>query len=120
MGTDGAGHYVKMVHNGIEYADMQLIAESYSILKNIGKFSNQEIQEIFALWNEGELESFLIEITANIFKVKDSETDQDIIDVILDRAAQKGTGKWTADEALNTGTDASLLASSAIFKPIFQ
>ena len=112
MGTDGAGHYVKMVHNGIEYADMQLIAESYSILKHVGGFNNQEIQAIFEEWNQGELESFLIEITANIFKVKDTETDKDLIDVILDRAAQKGTGKWTADEALNTGTDASLLTSS--------
>lgn len=112
MGSDGAGHYVKMVHNGIEYADMQLIAESYSLLKNIGKFSNEEIQAIFKEWNEGELESFLIEISAQIFSVKDPLSDAHLIDVILDQAAQKGTGKWTAEEALNTGTDASLLASS--------
>ena len=112
MGSDGAGHYVKMVHNGIEYADMQLIAESYSLLKHIGKFSNDEIKDIFTQWNEGELESFLIEISAQIFAVKDSESNNHLIDMILDKAAQKGTGKWTAEEALNTGTDASLLASS--------
>lgn len=112
MGTDGAGHYVKMVHNGIEYADMQLISESYFLLKHLAKLNNDEIQAVFTEWNEGELESFLIEISAQIFSVKDDKTDADLIDVILDRAAQKGTGKWTVDEALNTGTDASLLASS--------
>lgn len=112
MGTDGAGHYVKMVHNGIEYADMQLIAESYSILKNIGGLSNLEIADIFKTWNMGELESFLIEITGQIFEEKDSLTDDFLVDMILDKAGQKGTGKWTAEEALNTGTDGSLLASS--------
>ncbi|QIK70471.1 NADP-dependent phosphogluconate dehydrogenase [Erysipelothrix sp. HDW6C] len=112
MGTDGAGHYVKMVHNGIEYADMQLIAESYAILKHVGSFDNDELASIFTSWNEGELESYLIEITAQIFKEIDPKTGKHMIDVILDRAAQKGTGKWTAEEALNTGTDASLLASS--------
>lgn len=112
MGTDGAGHYVKMVHNGIEYADMQLIAESYSILKNVGGFTNDEIADIFTEWNKGELESFLIEITAQIFKEIDPQTGNHMVDVILDTARQKGTGKWTAEEALNTGTDASLLASS--------
>lgn len=112
MGTDGAGHYVKMVHNGIEYADMQLIAESYSILKHVGGFSNDEIGDIFTEWNQGELESFLIEITAQIFKEIDPQSGKHMVDVILDTAGQKGTGKWTAEEALNTGTDASLLASS--------
>ena len=112
MGSDGAGHYVKMVHNSIEYADMQLIAESYSLLKHVGKFSNEAIEAIFKSWNEGELESFLIEISSQIFGVKDPETGNHLIDMILDKAAQKGTGKWTAEEALNTGTDASLLASS--------
>lgn len=112
MGTDGAGHYVKMVHNGIEYADMQLIAESYAILKHVGGFSNDEIGDIFNEWNQGELESFLIEITAQIFKTIDPDTGKHLVDVILDTAGQKGTGKWTAEEALNTGTDASLLASS--------
>lgn len=112
IGDDGAGHYVKMVHNGIEYADMQLIAESYTLLKELGGFSNQELSEIFAEWNKGELESYLIEITSEIFLSKDDRTDKDMIDVVLDRAAQKGTGKWTVEEALNTGTDASLLASA--------
>ncbi|CAM3668104.1 NADP-dependent phosphogluconate dehydrogenase [Erysipelothrix urinaevulpis] len=112
IGDNGAGHYVKMVHNGIEYADMQLIAESYSLLKNLGNFSNAELADIFNYWNQGELESYLIEITADIFKVKDPDSDADLIDVVLDKAAQKGTGKWTVEEALNTGTDASLLASS--------
>lgn len=112
IGDNGAGHYVKMVHNGIEYADMQLIAESYALLKNIGGLTNDEIGDVFTQWNSGELDSFLIEITAQIFKTKDIETGKHLIDVILDRAAQKGTGKWTAEEALNTGTDASLLASS--------
>lgn len=112
IGTDGAGHYVKMVHNGIEYADMQLIAESYSLLKHIGGFNNEELSEIFTEWNKGELDSYLIEITAEIFKTKDTLTGNDLIDVILDRAAQKGTGKWTTEEALNTNTDASLLTSA--------
>jgi 6-phosphogluconate dehydrogenase len=112
IGTDGAGHYVKMVHNGIEYADMQLIAESYALLKHLGGFTNSELSDIFTEWNKGELDSFLIEITAQIFKTKDPETNKDLIDVILDRAEQKGTGKWTTEEALNTGTDASLLTSA--------
>lgn len=112
IGDNGAGHYVKMVHNGIEYADMQLIAESYSLLKNLGDLSNEKLSEIFETWNEGELESYLIEITSTIFNEKDPLTDNDLIDVILDTAAQKGTGKWTVEEALNAGTDVSLLASA--------
>lgn len=114
IGTDGAGHYVKMVHNGIEYADMQLIAESYSLLKHVGGLNNDELAETFSDWNQGELESFLIEITAQIFKELDPKTGNTLVDMILDTAAQKGTGKWTAEEALNTGTDASLL-TSAVF-----
>ncbi len=112
IGADGAGHYVKMVHNGIEYADMQLIAESYALLKQLGGLTNKELSEVFNEWNQGELDSYLIEITAQIFKTKDPETNNDLIDMILDRAAQKGTGKWTTEEALNTGTDASLLTSA--------
>ena len=112
IGADGAGHYVKMVHNGIEYADMQLIAESYALLKHLGGLTNKELSEVFNEWNQGELDSYLIEITAQIFKTKDPETNNDLIDMILDRAAQKGTGKWTTEEALNTGTDASLLTSA--------
>ncbi|NLW15690.1 MAG: NADP-dependent phosphogluconate dehydrogenase [Erysipelothrix sp.] len=112
VGDDGAGHFVKTVHNGIEYADMQLIAESYSLLKHVGGLSNDELAETFDTWNKGELDSYLIEITAEIFKVKDDKTDKHLIDVILDKAEQKGTGKWTVQEGLNTGTDVSLLASA--------
>ena len=112
IGDNGAGHFVKTIHNGIEYADMQLIAESYALLKHVGHLSNQELAETFTTWNEGELDSYLIEITSEIFKVKDPDSDNDLIDVSLDKAEQKGTGKWTAEEALNTGTDASLLASA--------
>src|SRR5690554_21354 len=114
IGDDGAGHFVKMVHNGIEYADMQLIAESYSLLKHIGQLSNKQLADTFTVWNEGELDSYLIEITSQIFTVKDTDSDKHLIDVILDKAEQKGTGKWTAEEALTTGTDASLL-TSAVF-----
>jgi len=112
IGENGAGHFVKTVHNGIEYADMQLIAESYSLLKHLAGFSNQELSKTFNEWNKGELESFLIEITGKIFETKDLDTKNDLIDMILDKAAQKGTGKWTTEEALNTGTDASLLTSA--------
>lgn len=112
IGDNGAGHFVKMVHNGIEYADMQLIAESYALLKHVGKLTNDEIAATFASWNEGELDSYLIEITAEIFKTMDPDSDNFLVDVILDKAGQKGTGKWTVQESLNTGTDASLLASS--------
>lgn len=112
IGESGAGHYVKMVHNGIEYADMQLIAESYSLLKHIGKLSNDELAATFDQWNQGELDSYLIEISAEIFKTLDLDTGKHLVDVILDKAEQKGTGKWTVQEALNTGTDGSLLASA--------
>ena len=97
IGPNGAGHYVKMVHNGIEYGDMQLIAESYDLMKQILGLSVDEMAEIFKEWNEGELDSYLIEITADILTRKDDEgTDQPIVDVILDAAGNKGTGKWTS------------------------
>ena len=112
IGDNGAGHFVKMVHNGIEYADMQLIAESYALLKHVGKLTNEELADAFTSWNKGELDSYLIEITSEIFKVKDEETGKHLIDVILDKAGQKGTGMWTVQESLKTGTDASLLASA--------
>jgi len=104
-GPDGAGHFVKMVHNGIEYAIMQCIAESYDILKRVGKYSNAKLAELFTEWNNNdpELRSFLIEITGKIFQKKDSETGNDLIDMILDKAAQKGTGKWTTEAAMNYG-----------------
>jgi len=103
IGPRGAGHYVKMVHNGIEYGDMQLIAESYDIMHRALGLSAQELHEVFAEWNRGELSSYLIEITANIFAKMDEETGQPLIDVILDEAKQKGTGKWTSQNALDLG-----------------
>ena len=103
IGTDGAGHYVKMVHNGIEYGDMQLICEAYSLLKNTLGMSAQELHEVFAQWNEGELDSYLIEITRDIFGKTDPETGKPMVDVILDKAGQKGTGKWTSKSALDLG-----------------
>lgn len=103
MGPRGAGHYVKMVHNGIEYGDMQLIAEAYDILHRGLGLGNAELHEIFAQWNQGELESYLIEITADIFSKSDPETGSAVLDLILDEAQQKGTGKWTSQNALDLG-----------------
>jgi 6-phosphogluconate dehydrogenase len=100
MGPDGAGHYVKMVHNGIEYGDMQLICEAYAILKNVLGLEAEELADIFARWNQGALESYLIEITASIFRKKDLNTGKPMVDVILDKAGQKGTGLWTLQSAL--------------------
>lgn len=104
IGPNGAGHYVKMVHNGIEYGDMQLIAESYHIMRELLELSNDEIAAIFKEWNEGELDSFLIEITADALTKIDPSTGKHVIDIILDRAGNKGTGKWTSQEALDLGT----------------
>jgi 6-phosphogluconate dehydrogenase len=103
IGPGGSGHYVKMVHNGIEYGDMQLIAEAYDILHRGLELSNTELHGVFADWNRGELESYLIEITADIFTKTDPETNQAVLDLILDEAAQKGTGKWTSQNALDLG-----------------
>ncbi|HYG79614.1 MAG TPA: NADP-dependent phosphogluconate dehydrogenase [Pyrinomonadaceae bacterium] len=103
VGPDGAGHYVKMVHNGIEYGDMQLIAEAYDILRRVLGLQADELADIFAEWNRGALDSYLIQITSEIFRVKDSETGRPLVDLILDKAGQKGTGKWTAQVALNFG-----------------
>ena len=111
-GPGGAGHYVKMVHNGIEYGDMQLIAETYDVLKSIGGLSNVELADTFAEWNQGELQSFLIEITANIFRKKDPETGNDLIDMIVDAAAAKGTGKWTVQDAAEIGSPIPVIAAS--------
>ena len=112
IGSDGAGHYVKMVHNGIEYGDMEIIAEAYSVLSKLGRFTNQELGEIFTQWNQGELNSYLIEITAAIFKEKDDLSDADLIDVIKDTAGQKGTGIWTSKEAMDLGIDVSVISSA--------
>jgi 6-phosphogluconate dehydrogenase len=103
VGPDGAGHYVKMVHNGIEYADMQLIAESYDLLRHGAGLDVDEIADRFRSWNEGELESFLIEISARVLAKKDESTGKPLVDVILDAAEQKGTGRWTAQNALELG-----------------
>ncbi|GIP63618.1 6-phosphogluconate dehydrogenase, NADP(+)-dependent, decarboxylating [Virgibacillus pantothenticus] len=112
IGPDGAGHYVKMVHNGIEYGDMQLIAEAYFILKHVLGMEADELHEVFADWNKGELDSYLIEITADIFTKKDEETGKPLVDVILDTAGQKGTGKWTSKNALDLGVPLPLITES--------
>ena len=103
LGPRGAGHYVKMVHNGIEYGDMQLIAEIYDILHRGLGLSNSELADLFDEWNQSELQSYLIEITADIFRYTDPDTGKALVDVILDEAAQKGTGKWTSQNALDVG-----------------
>jgi 6-phosphogluconate dehydrogenase len=112
IGPDGAGHYVKMVHNGIEYGDMQLICEAYHIMKSTLGLNANELQEIFSEWNNGELNSYLIEITANIFSKVDEETGNPLVDVILDTAGQKGTGKWTSKSALDLGIPLSIITES--------
>jgi 6-phosphogluconate dehydrogenase (decarboxylating) (EC 1.1.1.44) len=112
IGPDGAGHYVKMTHNGIEYGDMQLISEAYFLMKELLGMSASEMQQVFARWNEGELNSYLIEITADILGRVDEETGKPIVDVIMDRAGQKGTGKWTSQEALELGVAAPTIADA--------
>jgi 6-phosphogluconate dehydrogenase len=114
IGADGAGHYVKMVHNGIEYADMQLIAEAYDILSSVLGLSAGEIGEVFAEWNTGDLDSFLIQITSEVLAKKDDETGKALVDVILDAAAQKGTGKWTSQNALDLGIPVTTI-TEAVF-----
>jgi len=103
IGPRGAGHYVKMVHNAIEYGDMQLIAEAYQILCDLGGLNNRELAATFSEWNAAELDSFLVDITATIFKTRDEETGNDLVDMVLDKAAQKGTGKWASQDALDLG-----------------
>lgn len=112
IGPDGAGHYVKMVHNGIEYSDMQLICEAYHLMKDLLGLSTQELHEVFSDWNQGELDSYLIEITADIFSKTDPETGKPLVDVILDTAGQKGTGKWTSEDALDLGVPLSIITES--------
>jgi 6-phosphogluconate dehydrogenase len=103
IGPGGAGHFVKMVHNGIEYGDMQLIAEAYDLMRTVLGMEAAEMADVFDEWNRGDLESFLIEITAQILRVKDEETGQPLVNLVLDKAGQKGTGKWTSDIALDLG-----------------
>ena len=114
IGPNGAGHYVKMIHNGIEYGDMQLICEAYNILRHGIGLSVEELHQTFTQWNEGDLDSFLIEITGKILGFKDPVTGKPMVDMIVDRAGQKGTGKWTINSALDMGIPASTM-SEAVF-----
>ncbi|MBP1041857.1 NADP-dependent phosphogluconate dehydrogenase [Vagococcus sp. BWB3-3] len=118
IGPNGAGHYVKMAHNGIEYGDMQLIAESYDILTKLLGLSVEECADIFTEWNKGELDSYLIEITSDILTRKDEETGKPIVDVILDAAGNKGTGKWTSQSALDLGVPLPLITESVFARYI--
>lgn len=117
LGKEGAGHYVKMVHNGIEYAIMQLISESYAILKKAG-LSNQQLHEVFKSWNEGDLQSFLVEITADIFLQKDDKTDAHLVDVISDKAGSKGTGKWTSQDSMELPVAVPVIDSAVAMRTL--
>lgn len=112
LGGDGVGHFVKMVHNGIEYGDMQLISEAYFLMKHLAGISTAEMADIFARWNEGELQSYLIEITADIMRRIDEETGQPLVEVILDEAGHKGTGMWTSQVALELGVPAPTITEA--------
>lgn len=118
IGPDGAGHFVKMVHNGIEYADMQMIAESYWLMRELLGMGAEEMQSVFRLWNTGVLDSYLIEITCDILGNKDKNTGRPLVDVILDEAGQKGTGKWTGQQALEVGTPAPTIAEAVFARSI--
>ncbi|WBU39422.1 NADP-dependent phosphogluconate dehydrogenase [Homoserinibacter sp. YIM 151385] len=118
VGHDGAGHFVKMIHNGIEYADMQLIAEAYDLIRRGTGKSPAEIADIFAEWNRGELESYLIEITAEVLRQVDAETGQPLVDVILDQAGAKGTGAWTVKSALDLGIPVSGIAEAVFARSL--
>lgn len=118
VGTDGAGHFVKMIHNGIEYADMQLIAEAYDLIRRGTGKSPAEIADIFAEWNRGDLESYLIEITAEVLRQVDAETGQPLVDVILDQAGAKGTGAWTVKSALDLGIPVSGIAEAVFARSL--
>ncbi len=112
VGPRGAGHYVKMVHNGIEYGDMQLICEAYFMMKEALGLSNDELYDVFDEWNRGELDSYLIEITRDIFSVKDPETGKYLVDVVMDKAGAKGTGKWMSQLALDLGVPSTLVTEA--------
>ncbi len=118
VGTDGAGHFVKMIHNGIEYADMQLIAEAYDLLRRGAGYAPAEIAEIFAGWNSGELESYLIEITAEVLRQVDAKTGSPLVDVIVDQAGSKGTGVWTVQNALDLGIPVSGIAEAVFARSL--
>src|SRR5437588_4899433 len=112
VGAQGAGHYVKMVHNGIEYGDMQLIGEAYDLLGRLAGLDADGLHEVFAQWNKGRLDSYLIEITRDIFGYRDEETGRPLVDLILDTAGQKGTGKWTVGSALDLGVPLTLIGEA--------
>ena len=118
IGPDGAGHYVKMVHNGIEYGDMQLISEAYYILSNALGLDAKALHEVFAQWNSGDLDSFLIDITTKIFNKIDADTGKPLVEMILDKAGQKGTGKWTSQSALDLGVAAPTIAEAVFARCI--
>jgi len=118
IGPGGAGHFVKMVHNGIEYADMQLIAEAYDLLRLGLGMSAPEIGEVFASWNEGELNSYLIEITAEVLRHTDAKTGRPFVDIVQDQAAQKGTGKWTVQNALDIGIPSTVIAEATFARAL--
>jgi 6-phosphogluconate dehydrogenase len=118
VGTDGAGHFVKMIHNGIEYADMQLIAEAFDILRQAGGFSPAEIADIFTEWNKGELESYLIEITAEVLRQVDAKTGKPFVDIVLDQAGSKGTGVWTVQTSLDLGVPVSGIAEAVFARSL--
>ncbi|HZC28042.1 MAG TPA: NADP-dependent phosphogluconate dehydrogenase, partial [Actinopolymorphaceae bacterium] len=118
VGPDGAGHFVKMVHNGIEYADMQLIAEAYDLLRTVLGKSPAELADVFRTWNDGDLESYLIEITAEVLATKDPRGDRAFVDAVLDEAEQKGTGRWTVQIALDHGTPVSGIAEAVFARSL--
>ncbi len=114
VGSEGAGHYVKMVHNGIEYGDMQLICESYHLLKSLLGLNADELKQVFERWNKGHLDSYLIEIAGDIFGYRDPQSGKPMVDLILDAAMQKGTGKWTTNSALDLNIPLTLI-TEAVF-----
>ena len=118
VGADGAGHFVKMVHNGIEYADMQVISEAYDMMARALGMSAEEIGEVFEGWNKGDLDSFLIEVTATVLKHKDARTGKPFVDIVLDRAAQKGTGAWTVQTALDLGVPVTGIAEATFARSV--
>jgi len=118
VGSDGAGHFVKMIHNGIEYADMQLIAEAYDLLRNVAGLEPQAISDIFRKWNEGQLESYLIDITAEVLAQVDAETGKPLVDVIVDQAGSKGTGVWTVQTSVGLGVPVTGIAEAVFARAI--
>jgi len=118
LGNDGAGHFVKMVHNGIEYGDMQMICEAYALMRNVLGMEPRDISAVFGEWNEGELDSYLIEITRDILAKEDDETGLPMVDVIMDKAGQKGTGRWTSLAALDLGVPAQTIAEAVFARAL--